>query len=1286
MPEYVYALHDFAPENDDEVSFKAGERVEVLEKDEAYGDGWWQGRNLAGKVGLFPQSYTAPAPPELEEETKPVTSTTPSLKPLSEEADSESSPAQAPPAIFVNGNETGDGEVMKATLTDVQKAIEQLGRNRASSVDGDGARSFSFASTRDRDTDRESETDYDLSDTDNPEFGDEGHHKSTRQRLAEKARKAVEEAEKLEMMMGGMSAGNRSSAPPIAVELSDESEGEEDLEEDYTHTSSFLRRHSAIEEEDEEAETEGNGTGTAPSQTPQAHQELTLPEQELDESEAPTATAPSFPVLPPPSDSESPDKKSVSLPTPVSPGFAHPDSTVTSSTVTAASTPPVFQPLPAPSPRSPSPLRDSVSPALVGLPSPTASSFHSSGRGQHNSLTSSLRSSTAAPTSNEAELQPSSSQAKEKDNTDNEMVNSEKEKPNETASSDKSKGKTHPSEWTVEQVIEWIRSKGFGEDVCEKFTEQEITGDVLLELDVNVLKNEIGIMAFGKRVRIANAIADLKRPPSSVGGYDGEQDHGPPSSFPGMQSVHVHGMSPQLFAQQSPHSLNSQPYSHPHSTHSRTQSQSQSHHSYPGTVGSIGGYRDSRDSYGSAGMNGTLIAAAGLISPESAPHTGDIPGTPGSPRTPVMMDDGYIADGQRVGLGLKARPANLMLSPSDSALNTSVETEEDRAALSEGETPSIAAAKHSRRKLFGRSHDSAASGNSGKGSKHSSLKEAASPISSPTADSKEEDGKDKEDKEKAKEGVAIPRTHSRSRKSLDAGKSGERLSIFGGTFPSMSGKGKTRKPPPRYSIASDDVTSPHDKAAASGGSSFHLPRFSTGPRKSSTSGRPGSSSGYKDKGKDGLLSPEGSKSGTVRDPSLLRKRTSSYPGPGSSSTLTEKKHNTDENGNGNANGNGHAKDGSNESGPLSPLKPGQSILDQIGEPDHFGWMRKKGDRYNSWKMRYFVLKGPHMYCLRSDSHAETKIKGYINIIGYKVTVDENVNPGKYGFRIDHENDKSHYFSSEEKSIIRDWMKAIMKATIGRDYTKPVISSVNIPTIPLMVAQAMNPAPRPPSPTARDATQKALRRENPNQLSSRDARVLMGLPTDSDSKDDRVKLESFFHSTTPATVTPALGEKSKAATPPRPSREARRASVSQGMNVPIDDGLIEWANSYLPASLQITDTSGSICGGLTILRLAEAIKGRPSSPPVPDSAFPTDPTDDKLDGLFRLFDFLLDNDVKMGSVSINDIRQGKRDKVLQLLKALKAWEDKRKALAHSIGRSPVQAGGFIAPAYGLPLST
>lgn len=54
---------------------------------------------------------------------------------------------------------------------------------------------------------------------------------------------------------------------------------------------------------------------------------------------------------------------------------------------------------------------------------------------------------------------------------------------------------------------------------------------------------------------------------------------------------------------------------------------------------------------------------------------------------------------------------------------------------------------------------------------------------------------------------------------------------------------------------------------------------------------------------------------------------------------------------------------------LGALKPGQSVLEQIGEPDHNGWMRKKGEHYNTWKLRYFVLKAHHLYILRDNSKA-----------------------------------------------------------------------------------------------------------------------------------------------------------------------------------------------------------------------------------------------------------------------------------------------------------------------------
>jgi hypothetical protein len=43
------------------------------------------------------------------------------------------------------------------------------------------------------------------------------------------------------------------------------------------------------------------------------------------------------------------------------------------------------------------------------------------------------------------------------------------------------------------------------------------------------------------------------------------------------------------------------------------------------------------------------------------------------------------------------------------------------------------------------------------------------------------------------------------------------------------------------------------------------------------------------------------------------------------------------------------------------------ILTRLGKADHEGWMRKKGGALNSWKVRYFVLKGPDLYWLRSDS-------------------------------------------------------------------------------------------------------------------------------------------------------------------------------------------------------------------------------------------------------------------------------------------------------------------------------
>ena len=39
-------------------------------------------------------------------------------------------------------------------------------------------------------------------------------------------------------------------------------------------------------------------------------------------------------------------------------------------------------------------------------------------------------------------------------------------------------------EWNVEAVVDWLRTKGFNDMVCDKFMEQDVTSDVLLKLDM----------------------------------------------------------------------------------------------------------------------------------------------------------------------------------------------------------------------------------------------------------------------------------------------------------------------------------------------------------------------------------------------------------------------------------------------------------------------------------------------------------------------------------------------------------------------------------------------------------------------------------------------------------------------------------------------------------------------------------------------------------------------------------------------------------------------------------
>lgn len=79
------------------------------------------------------------------------------------------------------------------------------------------------------------------------------------------------------------------------------------------------------------------------------------------------------------------------------------------------------------------------------------------------------------------------------------------------------------------------------------YIEHEISGDVLLELDSNILKTELEIHAFGKRTRIVKEIAELRRPPSITS-----------SEQRGSSQAHSHSLSQSISLPNSAHhSLNS---------------------------------------------------------------------------------------------------------------------------------------------------------------------------------------------------------------------------------------------------------------------------------------------------------------------------------------------------------------------------------------------------------------------------------------------------------------------------------------------------------------------------------------------------------------------------------------------------------------------------------------------------------------------------------------------------------------------------------------------------------
>ncbi|KAI9266004.1 hypothetical protein BY458DRAFT_215323 [Sporodiniella umbellata] len=127
-------------------------------------------------------------------------------------------------------------------------------------------------------------------------------------------------------------------------------------------------------------------------------------------------------------------------------------------------------------------------------------------------------------------------------------------------------------------------------------------------------------------------------------------------------------------------------------------------------------------------------------------------------------------------------------------------------------------------------------------------------------------------------------------------------------------------------------------------------------------------------------------------------------------------------------------------------------------PDMEGWLYKQGDRYKNWNKRWFVLKSSNLFYFKSPK--AIRMKGIINLKGYRIEVDSSLHTGKYCFKMHHEKERTFYFYTDHEKYMKDWLKALIKATIERDFSTPVLSSNTIPTMSLEAARRKQP--RPPS--------------------------------------------------------------------------------------------------------------------------------------------------------------------------------------------------------------------------------
>ncbi|KAI8096501.1 uncharacterized protein BX664DRAFT_258357 [Halteromyces radiatus] len=351
-------------------------------------------------------------------------------------------------------------------------------------------------------------------------------------------------------------------------------------------------------------------------------------------------------------------------------------------------------------------------------------------------------------------------------------------------------------------------------------------------------------------------------------------------------------------------------------------------------------------------------------------------------------------------------------------------------------------------------------------------------------------------------------------------------------------------------------------------------------------------------------------------------------------------------------------------------------------PDMEGWLHKQGDKYKTWNKRWFVLKGSNLFYFKSPK--DIRMKGIINLRGYRIITDETIYAGKFCFRAQHERERTFYFYTDTESSMKEWVKTLIKATITRDFTAPVMSSSTIPTVSLDAARRMKPRPpsmiygkdtdseRPISPSLYDSRPFSLtykdQAEPIMRMSMSDETHNLFPLNNQTQESGLVRKEPNNH---PSAANLFYHEEDEDLIDPHQRTPHNNISSDKSIDLssPTEHYLeqaswhwdpadyVDWMNRHMDQRKIAHVTE--LRTGESLVELLEAISGKEVRRPSTTARVGTSPLTSMqmLDNIVAAFKFMGREGVVVdGRYNIKDIFSGNEVKILEMLRTIKDWAD------------------------------